>query len=72
MSQSKKIYVEQMLNLPASERVEIVEQLLISLDRPDPEIDALWSNEVERRLSAFENGSITSKTIDQVYSKYKQ
>jgi hypothetical protein len=43
MSDTAKTLIDQALELPSFERAIVAEQLLLSLDRPDPEIDAAWS-----------------------------
>ncbi len=37
------------LNLSPNERVGLVEELLNSLDKPDVEIDSLWTKEAESK-----------------------
>lgn len=56
MSEATKILIDQALGLPASERAVVAEQLLLSLDKPDAEIDAIWASEAESRLSAYQGG----------------
>ena len=48
-----KTLIESALKLPATERLELVEQIMHSLDRPDPELDRVWIEEAERRLAAY-------------------
>ena len=56
MSEATKLLIDQALELPASERAVVAEQLLLSLDKPDAELDAVWASEAESRLSAYQNG----------------
>ena len=44
--------IKQALALDPSRRFEVVEEILHSLDQPDPAIDAIWQQEAERRLAA--------------------
>jgi hypothetical protein len=37
--------IREALRLPATARFEIVDQLMQSLDKPDPEIDRMWCQE---------------------------
>ncbi len=46
------------LALPLVERAALAAELLSSLDRPDPRIDALWAREAEERMAAFEAGEM--------------
>ncbi len=56
MSDAAKLLIDQALELPASERAVVAEQILLSLDEPDAEFDAIWSSEAESRLSAYKSG----------------
>lgn len=71
MSVPKKI-LEEALSLDPIERVELIDELLESLDKPDREIDALWSAEAESRLEAFKNQKLNAVSLDQVLEKYKE
>ncbi|HMO46426.1 MAG TPA: addiction module protein [Rubrivivax sp.] len=46
------------LKLDPVERFALAEDILRSLDRPDPEIDRLWIEEAERRLAAYRTGQV--------------
>ena len=50
--------------LCATDKLMLVEWILRSLDRPDPEIDQLWSTEAEKRLDAYEKGQIKTIELD--------
>jgi putative addiction module component (TIGR02574 family) len=50
--------LEQALKLDPTERLELVDEVLHSLDRPDPIIDRLWIEEAERRLAAYRDGKV--------------
>ena len=59
------------LSLPVTQRVELVELLLSSLDHPDQKIDELWAVEAENRIDAYEMSKIKTVSLEQVLSKYK-
>ena len=61
---------EEAERLPAADRVELVERLLTTLDRPDPAIDAAWADEAERRLDAYERGETTARDAASVLAQY--
>ena len=48
--------IQEALRLPAAARFEIVDQLMQSLDKPDPEIDRIWGEEAVRRLARVDAG----------------
>lgn len=63
--------LKEALNLPASERAAVAEELLSSLDKPDPEVDQLWAQEAEVRIDAAERGEIKTVSEEDVFEKYK-
>lgn len=52
------------------ERLELVDQILESLDAPDPSLDALWAKEAEDRLAAYRRGEIRAVPLADVLAKY--
>lgn len=54
---STKELLEGALRLPSDERFALIDEILHSLDRPDPGLDRIWLEEAERRLGAYRNGS---------------
>ena len=46
------------LQLSATERAHLIERLIASLDI-DPDIEAAWAAEVERRNAEIENGTVS-------------
>lgn len=58
-------------SLPASERLELVDAILSSLDEPDPGIDRLWIDEAEDRLEAYRRGEIKAVSLREVVAKYR-
>lgn len=61
------------LSLPADERVSLVERLLTSLNLPtQKEIDQLWSEEAERRVSQIDSGEAELIPGEEVFSKIRE
>jgi putative addiction module component (TIGR02574 family) len=48
--------IEAALKLDPTERLALVDQVLHSLDQPDPTIDRIWIEEAERRLAEYRAG----------------
>lgn len=69
MKGASKILIDQVLELPATERLAVAEQLLSSLDQPDAAIDQLWAQESEDRLDAFERGELKAVAASHVLRK---
>jgi putative addiction module component (TIGR02574 family) len=55
--------------LSPNERAALVETLLLSLDRPDPSLDALWLKEAEDRLAAYRFGELGAVDAEQVFAE---
>ena len=72
MSEAAEILINQALELSSSERAIVAEQILLSLDRPDPEIDAVWATEAEDRIDAYEQGKIEGVSVSEVLGKYTE
>ena len=60
------------LALPLIERAALAEALLSSLDRPDSQIDALWAQEAEDRLAAFEAGEMEAIPAEEVFTELER
>lgn len=61
--------VKRTLELEPSKRFEVAEEILHSLDQPDPALDAIWLEEAERRLAAYRKGLVTGVAADDVVGK---
>ena len=61
------------LSLPSDARVVLVERLLESLNLPtQAEIDRLWAEEAERRISEIDQGDVDLIPGDAVFAKIRQ
>lgn len=59
MNSQLEIIEAEALKLPAAERTHLLERLIVSLDT-DPEIEAAWAQEADRRESALDAGETTA------------
>lgn len=71
MTESANTILNQALELTASERSDVAEKLLSSLDTPDSRIDSVWAKEADARVEAFERGEIGSASAEEVFKKYR-
>ena len=72
MATTRDRVIEGALSLPADVRLSLVEKLLTSLNLPiDAEIDRLWAEEAERRVSQIEAGEVKMVPGDEVFSKIR-
>lgn len=59
--------LEQALKLDPTERLDLVDGVLHSLDRPDPTIDRIWIEEAERRLAAYRAGKVRGVPAEDIF-----
>jgi len=59
------------LTLRPFEKAQLIDKLLASLDKSDPEIDKLWTKEAEDRIDAYDQGKIKAISLEKVFQKYK-
>ena len=60
------------LKLPTSEQAVLADEILHSLDKTDPEIDAMWAQEAEDRLAAYDRGEIEAIDADVVLAEGRE
>jgi putative addiction module component (TIGR02574 family) len=71
MTEAAKTLSMQARKLSPSERLQLVDDILASLDEPDTNIDRLWAKEAEDRLAAYRRGDIKAIPLEQVLAKYR-
>jgi putative addiction module component (TIGR02574 family) len=63
---------EEALNLRPSEKAQLIDKLLSSLDTQDKDINELRAKEVEERIDAYEQGKIKAISLENILQKYKK
>ena len=64
--------IDEALSLPSNVRLSLVERLLTSLNLPiDKEINRLWAEEAERRVSQIEEGKAKLIPGEEVLAKIR-
>jgi putative addiction module component (TIGR02574 family) len=58
----------QAAKLSPTDRLQLVETILATLDKPDPEISAAWAAEAEERLAAYRRGELVTVDEGDVFS----
>lgn len=58
MSSNLEFLEAEALKLPPSDRSHLLERLIASLDS-DPDVEAAWEREADRREALLESGSVT-------------
>jgi putative addiction module component (TIGR02574 family) len=71
MSDKAKALSKQARGLPPQDRIALVEDVLDSLDRVDPDIDQLWAREAKDRVAAYRRGDVAAKDLGEIVAKYR-
>ena len=71
MSNRVKMLTEQARALPLHDRIALVEDVLDSLDRADPDIDRLWAREASDRLAAYRRGELAARDLRDIIAIYR-
>ncbi|MBA2702527.1 MAG: addiction module protein [Blastocatellia bacterium] len=61
--------LEQILALPASDRAELADSILASLEPSDPTLMKLWAAEAEDRVAAFKRGELEAIDAEIVFDE---
>ena len=57
--QTAKKVIDAALELPASQKVRVVEELLATLEgEPEKDVDAAWAAEIEQRTRQIDRGEV--------------
>ena len=71
MSNEAKTLIERVRALPPEDRIALVEEVLDSLDRADPDIEQLWTREATDRVAAYRRGELAAKDLSDVVAAKK-
>lgn len=63
----KNEIIDMALQLRATERYEVAEKIMQSLDKPDPEIERIWAEEALHRARACDQGRMKTLPFDEVF-----
>ena len=63
--------LKEALTLKPSEKAQLIDKLISSLDKPDKEIDELWAKEAEDRIDAYDQGKLKAVSLEKVLQKYR-
>ncbi len=72
MTKRAQDVVEEIRTLPDTEKLAVVDSILLELDRPDPEIDRVWADEARARWQAYRAGREDSVPYAQVMDKHRR
>lgn len=66
-----KTLLKEALQLRPSERLQLMEWLAQSLDKPDEKIEEIWAEESEKRYKALKAKKVKTIPLDEIVNKYK-
>ena len=72
MSTTADELVSEIRALTDADKMRIVDQILIELHKPDPEIERIWAAEAKKRWAAYKEGRIGTVSYDDVMSKHRK
>ncbi len=70
MDSTEKIFLEA-INLRPAERLQLIEMLAKSLDKPDEETEQVWAKESEERYAALSEGKVKTIPLEEIIRKYR-
>ena len=70
MATADKIFKEAS-TLSPSEKAQLIDKLIATLDKSDKEIDKLWAKEAEDRIDAYDQGKIKAISLETILQKYR-
>ena len=71
MNDETKVLSRKAQALSPNDRVALIEEILDSLDRPDPAIERLWAKEAADRLAAYRRGELSARDLSEIAAKYR-
>jgi putative addiction module component (TIGR02574 family) len=60
------------LELPTEERVRLAERLLATVHEVDPEVEAAWDVEIQRRLAEIDDGTAKLIPAEEVFAEVRR
>lgn len=68
---SHETLLEDALKLRPVERAYLIEGLMASLEKPDPDIESIWEQEALKRYEAYKQKQVKVKDLEKVLEKYR-
>jgi len=62
---------QEALTLKPLDKIQLIDELLLSLDIPDQALDKIWVEESEKRIDAYETGRTNATDVYEVLEKYQ-
>ena len=66
-----KDLIAEISDLPVEQRARIADQILQTLNAPDPDIELAWIQEVEERVEEYEQGKVKLIPVQEVFKSLR-
>jgi putative addiction module component (TIGR02574 family) len=66
-----KDLIAEISDLPVDQRAKIADQILQTLNAPDPDIESAWIQEVEARVEEYEKGKVEMIPAREVFKSLR-
>jgi len=72
MTEKSQVVLEEALKLTPTERAEVAEQLIASLDEaPETDVEQAWQEEIQKRLQQIERGEVKTIPWEEVQKRLR-
>jgi len=71
MARKVEKLAEEIRVLPDIEKLQLVDEILKDLDKPDPEVDRVWADEARKRWDAYKAGRVPTVSYETVMAKHR-
>jgi len=72
MSETAERLKSELSQLLPKERAELAHFLLHSLDEADPDVEAAWDVELERRIQEIQSGDAVGEPVEKVFADLRK
>ena len=72
MTKTAEKLAKEIHSLSDIEKLQIVDSILVDLDKPDPEMDRIWAEEARKRWAAYKAGRIPTVSYQEVMDKHRR
>jgi putative addiction module component (TIGR02574 family) len=72
MTRRVRSVVEEIKALPDAEKLEVLDSIMVELDKPDAELDRIWADEARARWRAYREGRAAPVPYSEVMAPYRR
>lgn len=72
MATNAEKLVSEIRALPDEKKLRVLDAILTDLDKPDEEIDRVWTIEARKRWDSYKAGRLRTVSYEELMSKYNR